>query len=464
MNWRTTLILMTAALLSAATAALMASARAEPSIYPTGVTRYDPTKAHNTFILFSGADEKTHLIDMNGNEVHRWDYDGSPSGLLDPALTDGQRGQVMVWLAKASDNETSPGLPAIFQARWRNLYGNKTIGVVDWNGKIVWQWGEHAPGDAAQQHHDWSRLPNGNTLVLSILNHAIPGFVLPRSLDDAIYEVAPNGEIVWRWIAADHLDEFGFTAESLALVRQSKLPDYLHLNSMKPVGPNHWFREGDARFNTENIIISSREANVIAIIAKQTGQIVWRLGPTYAASPAGPRRLPAVIDQISGQHDPQIIPEGLPGAGNLLVFDNQGEAGYPAAELRLRHGSRVLEIDPVKEQIIWEYTGGYSDLPDWTFHSSFISDARRLPNGNTFIDEGMNGRFFQVTPAGEIVWEYVSPYFGREPYGPAGKMVLSKAVYRAQPVPYDWVPAGIAHGERAVAPPDLSTYQVPAQR
>jgi hypothetical protein len=65
---------------------------------------------------------------------------------------------------------------------------------VDWNGKFVWQWGEHAPGDAAQQHHDWSRLPNGNTLVLSILNHAIPGFVLPQLLDDAIYEVAPNGD------------------------------------------------------------------------------------------------------------------------------------------------------------------------------------------------------------------------------------------------------------------------------
>jgi hypothetical protein len=173
------------------------------------------------------------------------------------------------------------------------------------------------------------------------------------------------------------------------------------------------------RFNPDNIIISSREANVIAIIAKQTGQIVWRLGPTYAASPVGPRRLPAAIDQISGQHDPQIIPEGLPGAGNLLVFDNQGEAGYPAAALKccLFLGSRVLEIDPVKQEIVWQYTGSDSDQPEWSFHSSFISDARRLPNGNTFVDEGMNGRLFQITPAGEIVWEYISPYFGRDTLG-----------------------------------------------
>jgi hypothetical protein len=434
------------------------NADAEPSVYPTGVTRYDPGKAHNGFVLFSGADRKTHLVDMSGNEVRRWDYVGFPSGLLDPALVGGERGEVMVQLTTMSGNETSaiPGLPALFK--------NKTIGVVDWNGKIVWQWGEHAPGDAAQQHHDWSRLPNGNTLVLSILNHAIPGFDLPQLLDDAIYEVAPNGDIVWQWIASDHIDEFGFNAEALVLVRQSKTPDYLHLNSMKPLGANHWFREGDARFNPENIIISSREANFTAIIDKQTGRIVWRVGPTYAASPAGPRRLPAVIDQISGQHDPHIIPEGLPGAGNLLLFDNEGEAGFPHAALKLFEGSRVLEIDPVKQQIVWEYTGSDSDRPEWSFHSSFISDARRLPNGNTFIDEGMNGRFFQVTPAGEIVWEYVSPYFGREAFGPAGKMVLSNYVYRAQPVPYDWVPAGIAHAERAVTPPDLSTFQVPSQR
>ena len=115
-------------------------------------------------------------------------------------------------------------------------------------------------------------------------------------------------------------------------------------------------------------------------------------------------------------------------------------------------------------QIVWEYAGSDSDRPGWTFHSSFIGDARRLPNGNTFVDEGMNGRFFQVTPAGEIAWEYVSPYFSPSPLGPAGKKVLSNWVYRAQPVPYDWVPADIPHGERAVVPPDPATFQVPAQR
>jgi arylsulfotransferase ASST len=445
-----------AALLSAALTSTVA--RTEPSVFPTGVTRYDPAKAYGTFILFSGGDDKTHLIDMDGREVHRWDYPGFPSGILDPALTGDTRGHVMVELSmmKNDDPAMFKGLPFIYQ--------DKSLGELDWNGKVVWQWGDNAPGGAAQQHHDWARLPNGNTLVLSVVVHPLPGFALPKLVDEAIYEVTPQGDVVWRWVAGDHLDEFGWTSEELALVRATKRINYLTINDMKPVGPNHWFSAGDTRFSPDNIIIGSRNANFVAIIDKATGKIVWRLGPDYPAATPGPRRLPAPVDQISGQHDPQIIPEGLPGAGNLLLFDDQGEAGFPPAELSYTGGSRILEINPVKKEIVWEYSATDTDRPGWTFYSSFISDARRLPNGNTFIDEGMNGRFFQVTPTGEIVWEYVSPYFGRAPFGPGGAKVMTNWVYRAQPVPYDWVPAGTSHDERAVVPPDLTSFRLPAQQ
>jgi Arylsulfotransferase (ASST) len=442
-----------------------ASVHAEPSIYPTGVTRYDPGKAYNVFVLFSGADQKTHLIDMDGSEVHAWDHFGFPSGLIDPALIGGKRGHVILWLSVMTGSQTGaiPGLPL--------AYKNKVLGELDWDGSVVWQWGDKAPGGGAQQHHDWSRLPNGNTLVLSALSRSIPGFVLPKQLDDVIYEVTPTGDITWKWLAGDHLDEFGFTPEALELVRKSDHPDYLHVNNMRPVGPNHTFRDGDARFDPENILISSRDANFTVIIDKKTGHVVWRLGPSYAARslpsvgwPDAERQLPAEIDQISGQHDAHIIPEGLLGAGNLLLFDNQGEAGYPAVTLKALPGSRVLEIDPVKEEIVWEYTGTDNERPSWTFYSSFISSARRLPNGNTLIDEGMNGRLFQVTRTGEIVWEYVSPYFGPAPLGPAGKKLLTNWVYRAQPLPYDWAPPATPHGEHAVIPPDLGAFRVPAER
>ena len=62
----------------------------------------------------------------------------------------------------------------------------------------------------------------------------------------------------------------------------------------------------------------------------------------------------------------------------------------------------------------------------------------------------MNGRIFQITPTGSIVWEYVSPYYAPSPVGGTSGTVRSNWLYRAQPVPYDWVPADTAHAERPV--------------
>src|SRR6516225_3426285 len=62
--------------------------------------------ANNAFVLFSGSDDKTRLIVMEGNEVHRWDHRGFPSGMLDPALVGGVRGHVMVQLADMTGSET----------------------------------------------------------------------------------------------------------------------------------------------------------------------------------------------------------------------------------------------------------------------------------------------------------------------------------------------------------------------
>jgi len=285
-------------------------------------------------------------------------------------------------------------------------------------------------------------------------------------LDDAVYEVTPKGDIVWRWLASDHLDEFGFTPEELALVKASRSPDYLHVNDMTPLGPNRWAEAGDARFDPDNILIDSRNANFIIIIDKKTGKVVWRLGPNFPPPPPVPANgapsFPHPVEQISGQHDAHMIAKGLPGAGDILVFDNEGPAGYPPSTLGVVTGSRVLEIDPTTQKVVWQYSAEDTGQAGWTFYSAFISSARRLPNGNTLIDEGMNGRLFQVTPTGEIVWEYVSPHFFKGAIAGLGREALSNWTYRAQPVPYDWVPDGVPHAETAVTPPDLASFHVPS--
>jgi hypothetical protein len=442
-----------------AAAAWCSLAHAEPSVYPTGATIYDPTKAFNSFVLFTGGDDVTRLIDLDGKVVHEWKYGGQPAVLIDPALVGGAHGHVFVTLENEQGKGTDlvPGRAAT-QTR-------KTIGEVDWDGKVVWQFGEKAPGGRAQQHHDLARLPNGNTLVLANVLHPIPGFAAAQSLDDVVYEVNPDGEVVWTWTASEHLDEIGFSPDELKLVKGAASADYLHVNNLKPVGPNHWFDEGDQRFAPDNLIFDSREANFIAIIDRKSGKIVWSLGPHFPAVAQGgggiSRKVPRPVDQISGQHDAQIIPKGLPGAGNLLVFDNQGEGGYPHAAVTVTGGSRVVEIDPAAKTIVWQYTAANSGNPGWTFRSTHISDARRLPNGNTFIDEGQIGRFFQVTPSGEIVWEYLNPYPRRGKDAESGRPTVNYSIYRAQPVPYEWVPAGTAHGEVPVVPPENAAFHLP---
>ena len=145
----------------------------------------------------------------------------------------------------------------------------------------------------------------------------------------------------------------------------------------------------------------------MAIIARD-GKIVWRIGPDFRES----KELRA-IRQIIGQHHPHIIPKGLPGAGNLLVFDNGGSSGYGAptpvspdgSAIHQRAGSRVLEINPVTLELVWSYTGP-------RFFSTNISGAQRLPNGNTLITEGAPGRLLEVTSDRRIVWEYIYPVFG----------------------------------------------------
>ena len=431
---------------------------ASPRVFPTGVTVYDPGRAYNGFVCFSAPDGTTHVIDMDGNEVHRWPHVGLPGEIIDPKLIGGHRGHVLLQLASGPDTRGG-------------ILSDGTVGELDWDGTTLWEWGRQAPGGAARQNHDWARLPDGDTLLLVALPREVASLGPNPVADQGIYEVNPHGGIVWRWAAGDHLDEFGIPPEGRDYLREKiahnplDIWGYLEINDMKPLGPNRWYDAGDARFRPDNIIFDSRKGNFIAIIDKATGGIVWRLGPEFPASKYVEDRrilnttLPRPVDQLSGQHDAQIIPEGLPGAGNLLVFDDQGGAGFPPAPLGIYAGSRVLEIDPVKDEIVWQYTGAASGRPVWSFFSSFVSSAQRLPNGNTLIDEGMDGRFFQVTPSGDIVWEYVLPYVGAGTI--AGKPFADSLVFRAQEVPYDWVPAGVPHAEKPVVEPDNATFRVP---
>ena len=58
--------------------------------------------------------------------------------------------------------------------------------------------------------------------------------------------------------------------------------------------------------------------------------------------------------------------------------------------------------------------GVYKGKPSNTFNSRHISGCQRLASGNTLICEGICGRIFEVTPQGDVVWNFVSPYFASD--------------------------------------------------
>ena len=447
------------------------------SVYPTGTTIYQPDKTWNGYTLLDTADgEGVALIDMNGNILKRWPE-----------------------LAGMGPFRMFPGGYVMGGNVSRTPY-QESVALIeyDWDGDEVWRFdrldmvaaptsndkkksNDDSPAVwASRQHHDWQRegnpvgyyspelTPNvtsGNTLILGHKNVTNLDVSDKRLEDDTIYEVSWEGEILWEWLASDHIDEMGFSQDARNAIYRSvafndarQSADWLHVNSANYLGPNKWYDAGDERFHPEHIMISSRTANIIAIIARD-GSIVWRMGPDYTES--APL---AELGQIIGQHNPHIIPQGLPGAGNLLVFDNGGHGGYGNANparpdgtnSMTRDSSRVLEINPLTFEVIWEYSIG-PGTESFQFYSWYVSNAQRLPNGNTMVNEGMNGRIFELTEDKELVWEFVSPFFSDD-------ATPSHRVYRAYRLPYEWVPQLDAPRERAVIPPALGEFRIPAER
>lgn len=441
-----------------------------PSIYPSGVTIYNPEKCWNGYTIFQAKEVGALLINMNGGEVQLWKgLDGFPNKLLPGGYVFGHSG------------------------RRNNAFGMQDgmdLVQVDWDGNVVWKFNQYEfiedPGEKpqwmARQHHDYQREGNpvgyyvpgmepqvdkGNTLILCHKNLKNPKISEKLLLDDTIIEVDWEGNIVWEWVCSEHFDEYGFSEEAKNILARNPnmrnagggMGDWMHINSMSVLGPNKWYDAGDERFHPDNIIWDGRETNIIAIIDKKTGKLTWKIGPDYNTSEL------KKIGWIIGQHHAHMIPKGLPGEGNILVFDNGGWAGYGApnpgsptgAKNALRDYSRVLEIDPVKLEIVWQYTAkeaGFVVPTDSSrFYSPYISGAQRLPNGNTLITEGACGRIIEVTAEHEIVWEYISPYWGR--------LVHNNMVYRAYRAPYDWVPQLDRPKEVAIAPIDPVTFRVP---
>jgi hypothetical protein len=128
-----------------------------------------------------------------------------------------------------------------------------------------------------------------------------------------------------------------------------------------------------------DVLICIRELDLIGILDIENEEFTWTWGP----------------GELSRPHYPTLLANG-----NILVFDNG----------RLKQRSRVIELDPVTNKIVWEYKTN----PPQDFYSPLRGSCQRLPNGNTLITESNRGRAFEVMGDGTIVWEFFNPEIDTE--------------------------------------------------
>jgi len=218
----------------------------------------------------------------------------------------------------------------------------------------------------------------------------------------------------------------------------------------KPPKPPKWDTSGDwthtnavdHNVELDLLVLSSPELCEIFVIDHSTttaeaatsrggrfghgGDLLWRWGnpERYGAGTEADRRL-------YYQHDPTWVPGAEP---RILVFNNGGDR--PGGDR-----SSVEELVPpfdAERGFLREPGRPFGPAaPAWTyasagtFYSAFISGARRLASGNTIVASGAAGRIFEVTPSGEIVWDYLNPLGGDlKPPEHAGK-APPLALYRA---------------------------------
>jgi hypothetical protein len=337
-----------------------------------GLRALDPERTCPGFTLFApqSGGGNVLLIDLEGNIVHTWQMPYVPGNY--GYLT--ERGTLFYNGKTLEDSRRF-----ISKQPWK---GGAAL-EADWNGRVLWE--VHHP----DHHHDGIRLRNGNVLLLCL--DRLPAELVPKikggipgtehngeMYGDYLVEMTTAGKIVWEWRAWEHLDP---ETDSITAV-QERREEWMHGNGLAEL------RNGD-------IVVSFRAISTVIIIDRRTEKIIWKLG----APP------------LSGQHAPVPLADG-----NLLLFDNGPH--------RLDHPmpfSRVIEVELATKQIVWKY----QEKREYEFFSPRISNAQPLPNGNTLICEGDFGRLFEVTAEGELVWEFVNPYFGQ---GPAG---LNNRVFRA---------------------------------
>lgn len=386
-----------------------------------GYTLYSPQRNSNTF-----------LIDMYGRLVHTWASEHPPGNSV-YLLEDG----------------------SILRPGRVQVDGSRVIQRIAWDGTVLWDF--PYTDSLYKQHHDITPLPNGNVLILAweykTMEEAIAAGRDTALLTDSVLwpekvvEVQPvglsGGNVVWEWHLWDHIiQDWDSTKDNFGVVGEHS--ELIDLNFALS-GKDDWIHANGIDYNPEldQILINSRTFSEFWIIdhspssAEATGHtggnsgmggdILYRWGnpQTYRAG--------SDSDQVLFvPHNGQWVDAGLPGGGNILVFNNGGDRLYSSADevvTTVDENGLYPQPDSGVPHGPTEATWSYVADPPEDFFSAFLSGVQRLPDGNTLICSGRPGILFEVTIDSQVVWKYVNPVTDAGPEM-QGEFLVRNQVFR----------------------------------
>lgn len=404
--------------------------------------------AYDGLTLFAPLNhKKTYLIDNCGRVINSWASDYFPGNTF--------------YLRENGDLVRAIRLP---NSVITGGGGGGGIEMYNWSGTLLWSYQYNS--EVVRQHHDISVLPNGNILmlawVLKTREEAIAaGRDTTKLVDGVIWSeeilelkpVLPNSvEIVWRWELWDHMiQDFDPAKENFGIVADH--PELVNLNFTMDEGIDDWIHANALDYNPEldQILISSPFLNEFWIIDHSTtteeaashaggvrnkgGDILYRWG-----NPAAYNKGTDADKQLYGQHHVHWIKSGLPDEGKIMLFNNNAGTDFSTVDiinppLNSSGGYDLVEgkFGPQTAEKIYKAT------PPQALYSRIMSGAELLPNGNILICSSLQGRLFEVTASGEVVWEYKNPVTangiaGRD-FVPDGPSFASDPTFRAIKLP-----------------------------
>lgn len=341
----------------------------QKSRYPDkqGAYIYQAEKLAPGYTLYGSAhQEVAYLIDHSGAVKHQWSFDyGKQIGL--PFSTGKMQARdVLFW----RDVFLYPNgdLLAITEVNGESPWGVSLI-KLDKDSNLLWEQNKKV-------HHDLVVAEDGRIFVLGHeIVHSVEGasvnLVMPI-YDERLLVLAESGEVlqeisITRAIANS---PYRYLIENL---RYTMSGDYLHANTIKYLDKK--LADQVSYVKENQVLVHLRNLEVSVIIDLATEKVMLLLyGPWKRA------------------HDPEILPNG-----NILVFDNKG----------LGEGrSRVIEFNPLTQEIVWEYKG----TDEHPLYSAIRSREEKQANGNIVIVESDGARLLEVSPEGELLWEFYNPH------------------------------------------------------